>query len=66
MKFNLELSVSEEVDLELAMSHLLCRASKSSRNLGDEYVVADNVVLSKLQIDVLRKVCDSLVSQIYD
>ena len=66
MKFNLDLSVSEEVDLELAMSHLLCRASKSSLNLGDDYVVADNVVLSKLQMDVLRKVCDSLVSQIYD
>lgn len=66
MIFNLDLSVSEEVDLELAMSHLLSRSSKSSRNLGCDYVVADNVVLSKLQIDVLRKVCDSLVSQIYD
>lgn len=62
MKFNLELTISEEIDLELFLSYLKSRYVKSEPCTSDsDYKRIELFFMSREEFDVISKLHDSLV-----
>lgn len=62
MKFNLELTISEKIDLELFLSRLKSRYSESEVcNYDSDYKRIELFLMSREEFDVISKLHNSLV-----